>query len=93
MTWLFICLLNTWSGAHFVGERSAERMNVAIVPIIRNFSTIVDYGVNVVPSKNARKAREDVYPTASEAEKDLSYRMEKSVQHAKSVEKSTFKEG
>ena len=34
MTWLFICLLNTWSGAHFVGERSAERIDMWLLYLL-----------------------------------------------------------
>ena len=62
---------------------------MAIVSIIQNFSTIVDYGVNVVPSKNARKARKNLVRAASEAEKDLELQDGRGNQDAayKSVEK------
>lgn len=28
LTWLFVCLINAWSGAHFVGDRTAERIDM-----------------------------------------------------------------
>lgn len=31
LTWVFVCLINAWSGAHFVGDRTAERIDMWLI--------------------------------------------------------------
>lgn len=72
MTWLFMCLLNTWSGAHFVGERSAERIDMWLLYLLSGI--LIPLLIMVLmwfPQKMLGRQGKILSRAASEAEKDL----------------------